>query len=139
MKLTALKKESKQPISKIQKQIWNECRRIQGFKLADKDGKVNCYTCDAKDLVGSNRQLGHVPWPKSVLGAFLKYDLRVLKWQCSGCNIWHGGMGAEAYKRMLQQEGEAFMQQLEADRQVTVKAYDYYVELLEKYRKIKNE
>lgn len=129
MKKSKLKKVGKQPISKIQKLLWQECRRV-----ADILYKNDCYTCHAKNLTGSNKQLGHVPYPKSTLGAFLKYDMRVLRWQCFACNIHHGGMGAEAYKKMLREEGKAFMKQLEQDRQKTIKAYDFYVELLETYK-----
>jgi hypothetical protein len=45
-------------------------------------------------------------------------------------------MGAEAYKRMLKEEGKEYMAQLERDRQKTVKAYDFYVKLLEEYKTI---
>jgi hypothetical protein len=129
MKKTRLKKVGKQPISKIQKLLWQECRRV-----ADIIYKPDCYTCPAKNLVGSNKQLGHVPWPKSILGASLKYDMRVLRWQCFACNIHRSGMGTEAYKKMLREEGKEYMDKLEQDRQKTIKAYDFYVELLETYR-----
>ena len=45
-------------------------------------------------------------------------------------------MGAEAYKRMLREEGKPYMNLLEKDRQKTVKAYDFYVELLEYYKSL---
>ena len=129
MKRTKLAKKSKQPISKIQRLLWQECRRV-----ADILYKPDCYTCPAKNLTGSNKQLGHVPYPKSVLGANLKYDMRVLRWQCFACNIHRGGSGAEAYKRMLREEGQAYMDLLEKEKQQTVKAYDHYLGLLEIYR-----
>lgn len=129
MKRTKLNKVGKQPISKIQKLLWQECRRVAGFLY-----KKDCYTCPAKNLLGSNCQLGHVPWPKSTLGALLKYDMRVLRWQCMRCNQFMGGMGAEAYKKMLREEGQAYMDKLEEDRQKSVKAYDHYLELLETYK-----
>ena len=129
MRKTRLKKQSKQPISEIQRDLWVECKRIAGFLY-----KKDCYTCPAKNLVGKNCQLGHIPYPKSILGANLKYDMRVLRWQCFACNINKGGMGAEAYKRMLKEEGKAYMHKLEKDRQKSVKAYDHYVQLLEEYK-----
>lgn len=131
MKRGKLNKVSKQPISKIQKQLWQECRRVALILY-----KNDCYTCPAKNLQGSNCQLGHVPYPKSVLGANLKYDMRVLRWQCMRCNIHMGGMGAEAYKKMLREEGKAYMNKLEKDRQVIVKAYDCYIDLLSYYKSI---
>lgn len=131
MKKTRLAKKGKQPISKIQRLLWEECRRIASLWY-----KPDCYTCPAKNLTGSNRQLGHVPWPKSVLGAKLKYDMRVLRFQCMRCNCHMGGMGAEAYKRMLREEGKAYMDKLEKEKQEIVKAYDFYTELLEYYKSI---
>jgi len=131
MKKTKLQKVSKQPISKIQKQLWEECRRIANLWY-----KNDCYTCNAKNLQGSNKQLGHVPYPKSVLGANLKYDMKVLRWQCMRCNIYGGGMGGEAYKRMLKEEGKSYMNELEKMKQYSVKAYDHYVELLAYYKSI---
>lgn len=129
-----MRRKSKSPLSKIQVELWEECRRIQGMRLANKDGSVDCYTCGAKDLQGSNRQLGHVPWPKATLGANLKYDLRVLKWQCFRCNINFSGLGGVAYPKMEREYGKEFMEQLERDRNVSVKAIDFYQQLLEKYR-----
>lgn len=129
-----MRKRSKSPLSKIQRELWDECRRIQGIRLANKDGSVDCYTCGAKNLQGSNRQLGHVPWPKATLGANLKYDLRVLKWQCFRCNINFSGLGGVAYPKMEREYGKEFMEQLERDRNVSVKAMDFYQQLLEKYR-----
>lgn len=129
-----MRKRSKSPLSKIQRELWDECRRIQGIRLANKDSSVDCYTCGAKNLQGSNRQLGHVPWPKATLGANLKYDLRVLKWQCFRCNINFSGLGGVAYPKMEREYGKEFMEQLERDRNVSVKAIDFYQQLLEKYR-----
>jgi len=75
-------------------------------------------------------------WAKASLGAFLKYDLRVLRPQCYNCNINQGGRGADFYKRMLEEIGKVEMEKLEKDRQVTVKAYDFYLELLTKYQNL---
>jgi len=133
MKRTRLAKKSKSLIRKIQDELWQECRRIV-FNRDSKNGEVDCYTCPAKNLQSSNKQLGHVPDPKSVLPAFCKYDLKRLKYQCWNCNINHGGMGGAAQRRMEKEFGKEYMEQLEKDRQVTVKAIDFYVELLEKYK-----
>jgi hypothetical protein len=132
MKKTPLRKKSKSDIRKVQDLLWQECRRI-----IDEQYGHDCYTCTAKNLQGSNRQLGHVPWAKASLGAYLKYDLRVLRYQCYRCNINLGGSGAQAYKRMLKEEGQAFMDKLEQDRNITVKASDYYHKLLMEYQTLK--
>jgi len=122
-----MRKESKQSISKIQRLIWVECRRIKDKSVVD------CYTCGAKNLMGSNKQLGHL-WSKATLSAFLKYDLRVLEWQCFRCNINGGGMGADFYLKKWEELGSKRMKQLQKDRQVSLKAMDWYINLLEEYK-----
>ena len=119
-----MRKKSKSEISKIQRKIWKELRRIKDKK------KVDCYTCGAKNLKGRNKQLGHM-WAKASLGARLKYEKDILEWQCMRCNQFLGGMGADFYKRKEKELGKKRMKELEDLRNVTVKAIDYYRELLE--------
>lgn len=125
-----MKKESTQPISKLQKKLWNECRRIIRARYPNV-----CYTCGAMGLQGGNWQTGHL-WAKASLGAFLKYDLRVLRPQCSDCNVWKGGQGADFYAKMLKEIGKKNMAILQKDRQVEVRAYDHYERLLAEYKTI---
>lgn len=106
-----LKKKSKQTISKIQRDIWALLR----LKVFEKNG-TDCYTCPAKNLKGINLQCGHL-WAKASLGAYLKYDERVLKPQCMRCNIHLGGMGAVFYARLLAEIGSVAMEKLEADEE----------------------
>lgn len=128
MRKSRIRRTSKAPISKIQRQIWLLCKQL----IRKRDGST-CYTCGATGLSGSNQQTGHM-WAKASLGAYLKYDLRVLKIQCARCNLFLGGMGAEFYKRMLSEIGPEKMAQLEKDRLVIVKAYDWYVKVLAEYK-----
>jgi hypothetical protein len=125
-----MNKTSKQPISKIQRQIWEEVKRIIRARY-----KHICYTC-GKPVSGANCQTGHM-LAKASLGAYLKYDLRLLRLQCYHCNINCGGMGAVFIEKMRKIEGDKYVDEILRDRQKTVKAYDFYVELLEKYKKIK--
>lgn len=128
MKRSPLKKQSKTKVSLIQKQIWELCKQI----TRNKYGNV-CYTCGAQGLTASNWHTGHM-WAKASLGAYLKYDLRILRPQCYKCNIHHGGMGAEFYRRMLKECGSQYMEDLEKDRQKSVKAIDHYLYLFAKYQ-----
>lgn len=123
-----MRRKSKSDIRKIQDKIWQECRRIKDKPV------VNCYTCGALNLQGANKQLGHM-WAKASLPAILKYELDILEYQCSTCNIWRGGMGADFYKKKLAELGKKRMEELEKLRNVTVKAIDFYKELLNKYEK----
>lgn len=128
-KSSKLKKRSPQKISTIQRKIWALLKE----KLRKKYGNT-CYTCGATDLQGSNWHMGHM-WAKASLGAYLKYDERVLRPQCYYCNINCGGQGADFYKKMKEEIGTAKMRKLEADRNVQVKAYDHYTQLLEELQK----
>lgn len=130
MKKSKLNKKGKTKISVLQRKLWIECRRI-----IRKTHPNHCYTCTAKNLVGSNLHTGHL-WSKASLGALLKYDLRVLRPQCYNCNINRGGMGADFYAKMLREIGEEKMAQLQKDRQVIVNAYDHYIKLLDEYKKL---
>lgn len=87
------------PLSKLKKAL----ESLQKQLVIQTYGN-DCFTCSAKDLQGSNCQLGHVPWPRSILSVQAKFDIRYTRIQDFGCNINRGGMGAMALKRM-QDEG----------------------------------
>jgi hypothetical protein len=132
MKRTPLRKKGKQKISIIQRKLWNLCKLI----IRKKYGNV-CYTCGALGLSGSNWHTGHLI-AKAALGAYLKYDLRVLRPQCYNCNINQGGRGSDFYTRMLSEIGEEKMAQLQKDRQVTVNAMNHYLKLIKEYTDLLN-
>lgn len=133
MKRSKLKKQSKTKISVIQRKLWELCKQI----IRKKYGNI-CYTCGATGLEGKNWHTGHM-WAKQSLGAYMKYDLRILRPQCYHDNINLGGRGADFYSRMLDEIGQEKMEQLQKDRQVTVNAYDHYSKLLVDYQKILDE
>lgn len=126
-----MKKTSKQSISLIQRKIWVHCRRIIRRRYGN-----SCYTCPASNLLGSNWQTGHL-FPKASLGAYLKYDLRVLRPQCFKCNIHYGGMGATFIEKMRMIEGDKYVNQIIKDKQVSLKAFDHYQKILLEYEQIK--
>lgn len=126
-----MRRLGKSEISKIQRKLWELCRKL-AFKKFSKNGKVDCYTCGAKDIQGQNRQLGHL-WAKAGLGAFLKYDMRVLRYQCYNCNINKGGAGADFRRNIEKEIGKKAMNQLEKDRQKLVNAKDHYLKTIEEY------
>ena len=78
----------KPSLKQLQIKIWDECKRIIKVRYGN-----DCYTCDAKNLTGSNRHTGHMI-PKKYLPYKFKYDLRFLRPQCYNCNMNLGGMGA---------------------------------------------
>jgi len=133
MKRSPLRKKSTQSLSVLQRKLWELCR-----KLAAKLYKPYCYTCGAGPLSGHNKQLGHM-WAKASLGAWLKYDMRVLRWQCSRCNLWLGGMGAQFYASMLSEIGQEAMDDLNSQRTKLVKASEHYPRLIDEYTRMCGE
>lgn len=129
-RVKGLRKESKQKISLLQKKLWAECKRIIRARYPH-----TCYTCGALNLEGSNLHTGHM-LAKASVGAILKYDLRLLRPQCYLCNIRHGGRGADFIENMRRIEGNEYVDSILEDREKTIKAYDHYLELLEKYKVI---
>jgi hypothetical protein len=129
-KKSGLRRKSKLPISKLQRQIWELCKQITRKKYGN-----TCYTCGRSGLTGSNWHTSHL-WPKAALGAYLKYDLRVLRPACYHCNINLGGNGAVYYAKMLREIGFSQMKELERDKLVLVRAYEHYVKVLDEYQKI---
>ena len=129
MRKTPLKKTSKQPISKLQRKLWELCKQI-----IRKRYPPVCYTC-GRPVSGSNDHTSHMI-PKAACGAYLKYDLRNLRRTCYNCNINLGGNGAEFYRKMMVEIGATAMNELLEDRKVTVKAQDHYLKLIEEYKQI---
>ena len=118
---------------RLEEQLWSECRRVANILYKPKNGVFRCFICE-RVISGSGKQLSHLI-PKSVCGAFLKYDVyRNLKWCCYNCNINLGGNLAQYYRKMLKENGKRYMDKLYADKQKTVKAHDLYLELLAKYK-----
>jgi 5-methylcytosine-specific restriction endonuclease McrA len=111
----AIKKPKKPTPAKLKKKLWELCRQI-----TDKNYPPICYTCGSQ-ISGSNKQLGHFI-PSSVCGAYLRYDLRNLRWQCMRCNISAGGNGAEYYRRMVKEKGKKHVEELFRDKQKIIKA-----------------
>lgn len=128
MKKSSLKKKSKFSQAKLERELWQLCRKVAEKRSKLSYGVIYCFTCGNGPLEGSNRQLGHFI-PKSVCGAYLKYDLRNLRFQCFRCNINAGGNGAEFYKRLVEKEGQEYVDALFNDKQKITKAVDRYIEL----------
>ena len=133
MKRSTLKKVSKIKSSVIQRKIWELCKKIIRAKYGN-----TCYTCGKSNLEGSSWQTGHM-LAKASLGAYLKYDLRLLRPQCFHCNINCGGMGAVFIEKMRRIEGDGYVDEILRDRQVTVNAMDHYTYLLARYQIIWEE
>lgn len=127
-----MRKKSKSYITKLQDKIWELCKQIIRAKYGDV-----CYTCGQSGLVGLNWHTGHMI-PKAALGAYLKYDLRLLRPQCFNCNINLGGNGAVFIEKMRKVEGNRYVNKILSDRNISVKAVEHYEMIYEKYKKLVN-
>lgn len=130
----------KPSISSIQKQIWQECRRLSGVSKA-----THCFTCHRPfEVEGKkvNKQLGHFI-PKVFLPMELKYDLRYLRPQCYFCNINLGGSGALFYYNLVTEIGQKEVDKLfldyfvykDEDKRTEKEKREFYLDLLEEYKK----
>lgn len=131
MKKTPLRRKSKSKTKKYQDRLWELCKQIIRAKYPH-----NCYTCGATGLLGSNLHTGHL-WAKASLSTHLKYDLRVLRPQCFSCNVHKGGMGADYIDNMRRIEGDKYVDQLQEERKLLIKADDqWYENKIREYEKI---
>lgn len=127
-------KKKVQSISKLKKQLWEECKRIIRKTYVKEDGTWECFTCGRRIDEPFKAQTGHF-LPSSTCGAYLRYDLRNLRIQDYFCNINLGGNGAEYYKRLVQTCGQKYVDQLFLDKQKTIKAdTEWYLKKIEEYR-----
>lgn len=114
--------------------LWELCKKIIRVKYPN-----TCYTCSKGSLEGSGWHTGHM-WAKASLGNHLKYDLRILRPQCYHCNINLGGMGAVFYAKMLKEFGQEYMDSLDAEKQILLKADEiWYDEKIKEYERILSE
>lgn len=128
----------KPTLKKLKDKLWELCKKIIREKYQDKNGNWICFTCGKLITSKQDAHTGHFI-PKSVCGAFLKYDLRNLRVQCIACNIWRGGNGAIFYRNMVETEGQEYVNALFLDKQKIVKESDHILQLLTEYENILNE
>lgn len=128
------KTKKKPSISKLKNKLWDECKRLVRAKYINEQGNWNCFTCDRLIDEPAKAQTGHF-LPSSTCGAFLRYDLRNLRIQCYNCNINQGGAGAEFYRRLVEENGQDYVDQLFKDKHVSIKAdVWWYQEMIDKYK-----
>lgn len=133
------KKQKQRSMKAIETELWALCRSICHLRDAKWDNTVDCYTCPQKSIVGQNRQLGH-GYAKGALSASLKYDIRILRYQCYNCNINLGGMGAVFWKNLERdlgkKEADALFKECNLSKGRPVNARNHYLDLIPKYKKI---
>lgn len=130
---TLIKKarKHKTPEKKVKEELWELCKQIIRATYGN-----TCYTCGKTGLSGSGLHTGHFI-PSGSCGAFLRYDLRNLRPQCYNCNMNLGGNGAEFYRNLVRNHGQAYVNRLFKDKNRIVKAdILFYQQLVDNHREI---
>lgn len=126
-----MKRTKSTPERLLKKKLWELCKLITRELYGN-----TCFTCEKVGLSGSDWHTGHFI-PSSVCGGYLRFDLRNLRPQCYNCNINAGGNGAIYYRNMVDDVGQAEVDQLFKDKQVIIKVdRAFYQERIEAYTKV---
>ena len=129
-----LRKRSRTPLAKAKEKLWKAMKVV----VHNRDDS-QCITCGKKNLRGHNRHAGHFI-PSAACGGFLRYDLRNVWTQCARCNLFESGAGAEYTRALEAKFTRKFVDQIIADKQVSIKLdMDYIKRLTEFYEELADE
>lgn len=121
-------------IKRLKAELWQLCKEITRKRYGN-----TCYTCDAVGLVGGNWHTAHFI-ASSICGLYLRYDLRNLRPGCYRCNVSLAGNGANYYRRLVEREGQAYVDAIFADKGKIVKGdLAFFAEKVAEYRTILEE
>ena len=126
LKRSAIKKVSKNELSKLKKKAWRIWSNYIRQRYAGKDGMVECYTCGVKKH-----------WSKMHAGHFhhdrLDFDERNIRPQCPQCNTFkHGNLSIYGTK-LVEELGKEGMAKLLIDANTTIYKEKDYNDIIEKY------
>lgn len=127
MKRSKLKKKSRTPLAKAKEKLWKTLKEL----ISKRDGNV-CISCGQGGLEGYHKQGGHFI-PSASCGGFLRYDLRNVFIQCSVCNLYRNGAGAEYTRALEKKFSPAFVDKVIADKQISIKLDVDYVDGMRAY------
>jgi len=127
MRRTGISKKSKTPLAKAKVKLWKVLKQVIDIR----DGDI-CISCEAVGLKGHNKHGGHFI-ASSSCGGFLRYDLRNVWVQCATCNLYRNGAGAEYTRALEKKFSTKFVDNIIADKQVSIKLDVQYVEALTEY------
>lgn len=127
------KAKAKPPISKLKKQLWEECKRIVRARHGN-----TCYTCGKQGLTGSDWHTGHFI-PSSICSVEMRYSLDNLRPCCYRCNINLSGNWPAYEAHLIIDHGRDFPEQLkQRNRETTGQMFDilWYENKLKEYKNI---
>ena len=125
-----MKKPSK---TLAKKKAWNAFSKYIRIKYMNKDGTLTCYTCD-KTFPFKHMSAGHGIGGRN--NAVL-FDERIVKPQCSGCNIWGRGKYAIFTRKLIDELGLKGYDQVVKDSQKIVQYKEQdYMEIESQYKEL---
>lgn len=133
MRKTPLKRKSKTPLAKTKDKLWELCKQLTRIV----HGHV-CYTC------GTYVEFPHTGHfiTDATCSTELSYDLKNLRPQCYQCNINKSGNWVEFEKRLIEDEGKAYIAELKRRNEKTKGLkYDilWYEKKIEEYEQLLKE
>lgn len=111
----------KPTVTILKKKLWELCKQLIREKYKNENGTWNCFTCGRLIDEPYKAQTGHF-LASSVCGAYLRYDLRNLRIQDYFCNINVGGNSAVFYQKLVEENGQEYVDKLFKDKQKIIKA-----------------
>lgn len=102
-----IRKKSARPIPVLKTKLWDTIKVL----CKQRDGNA-CWSCDQKNLVGSNWHPGHFVAAGS--SSALRFHPLNIHSQCMNCNINLGGNGAHYARRIMHAYGMEFFFALES-------------------------
>lgn len=99
-------------VSSLEKKVWKLAKQVTRKNWCKEDGTAFCFTCEKHLTDKASMHTGH--WrKKSILPMTHKYDLRMLKIQCPGCNLFQDGNEAEYTLRLMKKYGSDWVTDLD--------------------------
>lgn len=96
-------------IKTLERKLWELCKQITRLKYTN-----TCFTCDKPDLHGKELHTGHF-LKKRILPYEMKYDLRILRNQCSRCNLKGNGNEGLYAINLVKTEGVEYLLDIDKD------------------------
>ena len=126
-------------IKTLENKLWILCKEITRLKYIN-----TCFTCPKEDLFGKELHTGHF-LKKRILPYEMKYDLRILRNQCSRCNLRGNGNEGLYAINLVKTEGVEYLLQIDSDVRYyslveemgTAEKREYLLKKIDEYKQIK--
>lgn len=96
-------------VKDLEKKVWELCKQITRKRYG-----YTCYTCGKDNLTSFQCHTGHFR-KKSLMPMQMKYDLRILRPQCAGCNLFQDGNEAAYATQLIRDHGAEYVLKIDDD------------------------